>query len=418
MSDISIPESWEVESLGNLNSKKKISLDPSNYPDEVFEYYSIPNYLDSKEPSLVKGSDIMSLKLILENGMILFGRLNPRIEKVWIIVSNSKYRKIGSTEWIPISPTDKIDSKFLYYLEWSTYVMEVAKRFVAGSTPSRERVDISSFYAIEVPLPSLKEQKIISSILENVDNNIDYTKNIIGKYIKIKQGLMQHLLTKGIGHKSFKETNVGNIPESWNLESIDDLSYGKKGSIKIGPFGSQIKKNDMVKSGIKIYGQENVMAEDFSIGDRFIDQEKFLQLRSVEIYPRDVLITMMGSIGYCTVFPNNCEKGIMDSHLMRIQINEELCLPEYISKLIKDSDIIKTQVNAMSQGGIMNGLNSQIVKKLQIPLPSIIEQQKIIGIFDSIDKKIMFEKRYLKKIQKIKIGLMFDLLTGKVRVKT
>ncbi|PHP45362.1 hypothetical protein B6V01_004455, partial [Methanosarcinales archaeon ex4572_44] len=161
-----IPEEWGAESLKNLNSEKKVSLNPFNFPDEIFEYYSIPAYQDFKKPSLDKGINILSQKILLKNGAVLFGKLNPRVEKVWRVQSNLHYRKIGSTEWILIVPdSKKIDSDYLYYVEWSKFVMPLAKTLVSGSTPSRQRVDPKSFYEIKIPLPPLPEQRRIAAVL-------------------------------------------------------------------------------------------------------------------------------------------------------------------------------------------------------------------------------------------------------------
>ena len=70
-----LPEEWETEFLGELNAKKKINLNPSDFPDEVFEYYSIPAYQCSGKPSLEKGSNILSQKIVLEKRAVLFGKL-------------------------------------------------------------------------------------------------------------------------------------------------------------------------------------------------------------------------------------------------------------------------------------------------------------------------------------------------------
>lgn len=321
---------------------------------------------------------------------------------------NQRIMKINSKD------DSKLDDTFLFY-----QLIGILKK-INDITPQTtvKHLSINDIKNLILPFPKIEEQQEIASILENVDNNIGKTQEIIEKYEMIKDGLMHKLLTEGIGHNSFKETDLGKMPKSWKLNDIDHLASETKGSIKIGPFGSQIRKSDMTSSGIKVYGQENVMKNDFTIGDRFISLEKFQKLHSVKIYPEDVLITMMGSIGYCTVFPKDAEDGIMDSHLMRIQINKSVCTPDYLARLIKDSKIIEAQVMAMSQGGIMSGLNSQIVKKLKIPIPLIDEQKKITEIMDNFDRKIYSEQKYLAKLQKLKIGLMQDLLTGNVRVKT
>ncbi|MBA4349107.1 MAG: restriction endonuclease subunit S [Thermodesulfovibrio sp.] len=209
----------------------------------------------------------------------------------------------------------------------------------------------------------------------------------------------------------FKDTPIGKIPVDWEVATIEQISAPNKNAIKIGPFGSQLKRNELVAIGTKVYGQENVMKKDFQIGTRYISQEKFESLKSVEIFPGDVLITMMGSIGSCAVLPPNAAKGIMDSHLLRIQPHHNRVLSEYLSKLIQDSDIVKQQIGKLSQGGIMSGLNSKIIRSLLMPLPPLSEQKKISEIFTTVDNAIEETENIIEKTKELKKGLMQKLLT-------
>ncbi len=308
----------------------------------------------------------------------------------------------------------KVDT--IYYCYYLLSVKHILQNLSGGSTfkeLSKNRLE-----NLLIPLPPLPEQKAIAKVLSTVDEAIQKVDEAIAKTERLKKGLMQKLLTKGIGHKEFKYSKeLGcEIPKEWEVVRIKEIVQNRKGAIKIGPFGSQIKKEEMVPSGIKVYGQENVIKNDFTIGNRFISKEKFEKLKSVEIFPDDVLLTMMGSVGYSAVFPSNAEKGIMDSHLMRIQVDKSKCLPIFLSKLLNDAYIIKRQITAMSQGAIMSGLNSQIVKNIKIPLPPLPEQQKIAEILSTVDKKLELERKRKEKLERIKKGLMNDLLTGRKRV--
>ena len=214
----------------------------------------------------------------------------------------------------------------------------------------------------------------------------------------------------------FKEVNIFekilHIPYDWEFVSIEEIVSNEKGSIRMGPFGSQLKKSELVENGpIKVYGQENVMKNDFTLGNRFITVEKFKKLQGFEILPGDVLLTMMGSVGFATVFPKDAQRGIMDSHLLRIRVNLEKILPEYMALLFTGYSLIKMQIQRLSQGAIMSGLNTSLVKAIKIPLPPLEEQKKIAEVLRSIDEAIQAVDESITRLERLKKGAMETLLT-------
>lgn len=133
-----IPADWDVMPLGKAALLNKRTVDPQSCPGEVFGYYSIPAHQVSDESTLERGVNIRSQKLMVEPGMVLFGKLNLRVPNVWRVASTSPRRKIGTTEFIPLAPIDgKTYTDFLYYLSWSDYVLHKAQHLVSGSTPRR-----------------------------------------------------------------------------------------------------------------------------------------------------------------------------------------------------------------------------------------------------------------------------------------
>ena len=157
--------------------------------------------------------------------------------------------------------------------------------------------------------------------------------------------------------------------------------------MKIGPFGSALKKEYYTETGVKVYAQENIFQEDFNIGNYYISEEKYQTLKGCKLEPGDLVISMMGTIGACAIFPKTAEPGIMNSHLLRLQLSDEI-YPEYVHQLLRDSQIIRSQIDRLSVGSIMNGLSSSVVRKLVFPIPSIDEQKKIAEFLREIDKAI------------------------------
>jgi len=205
------------------------------------------------------------------------------------------------------------------------------------------------------------------------------------------------------------KSDITTFPFPW--ATIEEIAAPRLGAIKIGPFGSQLKKEELSQQGYKVYGQENVIADDFSIGDRHVDVHKFAQLQSCRLSPGDIVLTMMGTVGHCAVFPADAEDGIMDSHLLRIQVNPEMADQNFMALVIGSEEVGGRQITRMSHGSIMSGLSSSIVRRLRVPLPPLPEQRRIVEILDAADEAIRQAERLMAKLRAAKAGLLADLLT-------
>ncbi len=216
-----------------------------------------------------------------------------------------------------------------------------------------------------------------------------------------------------------KSTNIewlGEIPEQWEVKKLRHLLHYNDG-IKIGPFGSALKLDDMAVSGYKVYGQENVISKDFNVGHRFIDQNKYNELEIYAIKPGDILITMMGTAGRCIVVPDDITPGIMDSHLIRLRLNKKVY--SYLVALeIDKAAFIKHQINLSGKGSIMQGLNSVLIKNLTIPLPPLPEQIAIAKFLDrktaEIDSLIAKKEKLLVLLAERRSSLISEAVTGKL----
>jgi len=166
-----------------------------------------------------------------------------------------------------------------------------------------------------------------------------------------------------------------------------------------GPFGSSIKKSVCVKSGFKIYEQGNVINNNFTIGEYYIDESRFELLKKFEIKKDDVLITCAGTLGKVAIVPDKFEKGIINSVLMRLRIKNKKLLPEYL-KYILESNVMQNEMINQSLGtSIKNMRAGKELKKLYIPVPSIKEQERIINDLKNIENAI---EEHSQKIQKLK----------------
>ena len=390
-----LPEEWTVVPLQKLNSQKKVSLNPANFPDEIFEYYSIPNYQNSKKPSFEQGASILSQKILLNNGAVLFGKLNPRVEKVWKVESDTQHRKIGSTEWFPIFPdNEKVDSDFLYYAEWSKYVMPKAKTLVTGSTPSRQRVDPTSFYKIKIPLPPLSEQQKIAKVLSTVQEAKEQSDAVIIATKDLKKSLLHKLFTEGLNGEEQKETEIGRVPKCWDVVRLGDVVevFDKK-RIPLGE-----KQRQSMKGKYPYCGANGII--DY-INDYIFDGEYVLLAEDGGYWgPYENSAYIMGG----KFWVNN------HAHILRA-IDSEAA--NYFLMHMLNFLNISIYIAGTTRGKLTQGVMNQI----KIPIPPLSEQQQIAHILSTVDKKIEVEERRKTTLKELFKSLLHKLMSGETRLK-
>ena len=222
---------------------------------------------------------------------------------------------------------------------------------------------------------------------------------------------------------SYRSVNydwISEVPSHWNDKRFRFLLRDGYEGLKIGPFGSQIKLEDLTDKGFKVYGQENVINRDFSLGHRYLSEEKFSELGVYEIEPGDLLITMMGTSGKCAIVPKDIEPGIMDSHLIRLRVSKEVTT-KFIRYLIDESKYIKCQIDLLGKGSIMHGLNSTIIKSLVIHVPPLEEQNAIVAYLDEktadLDSLISKKKEIIWSLEEYRLSSISSAVLGQVALE-
>ena len=319
----------------------------------------------------------------------------------------------------------RFNSKVANNLFYFYYLQSIKSRLEnLGKGSTFKAITKKDLEELRIVYPPLNEQKGVADILLMVDRGIEIVDKTVAKLERIKRALLNELLTGRIRVKEddgkltfyketeFQDTEIGEIPKEWEVVSLEDVSL----TIRTGPFGSQLKKSELSESGIKVYTQENVLKNDFSLGNLYISYNKFEQLKNMEIKPGDVLLTIRGSIGYSAVFPEGAERGIIHTNLAYIRVKIGLLSPKYLSLLINYHSSIKSQLITLSSATTLGALYAKNIKKIKIPLPPLHEQQKIVEILSMIDKAIELYRREKERFLHLRRGLMGVLLTGRVRV--
>ncbi|PWX12333.1 restriction endonuclease subunit S [Clostridium perfringens] len=268
-----------------------------------------------------------------------------------------------------------------------------------------------------ISLPRLNEQEKIVKILSTVDKQIENTEKLIQKNQELKKGLMQQLLTKGIGHTEFKKTEIGNIPKVWKIVKLSEISAKYKNSIVDGPFGSNLKTDDYTENGVLVMQSSYITNGKFELKDaKYISQDKANELERSKVKAGDILMAKIGAnFGMAEIIPKDFQYGILSSNSLKIDLDSDVALNElyiYILKYYKDKKFIDKLASTTAQPA----LSLKEIKNLKVPLFSINEQKKIALILLKLDEKIEQYKNKKEKIKDIKKGLMQQLFTGNIRV--
>jgi len=278
-------------------------------------------------------------------------------------------------------------------------------------------------------VPPKDEQHTIAAFLNREAAHIDALISKKERQIELLQekraALISHAVTKGLDPNArMKDSGVewlGKIPEEWKIVPLKFVIANCRNAIKTGPFGSQLLSSEMLEGNIKVYNQQNILYKDFRGGENYINEEKYEEMKSFTIYPNDVIVTTRGTIGHCALFPPNAELGILHPCLMRIQVNQNRIIPEYLAFLIQDGCIVHIQLLIMSNATTIDVIYSDSLKQILLPLPSVSEQKRIllviekeVGLLDRLIDKI---KESIELLREYRTSIISAAVTGKIDLR-
>jgi len=323
-------------------------------------------------------------------------------------------------------PQPHVDGAFLFYqVQRQRGAFE---RYAAGSTfPEINKKDTARVLIVH-PLDKATQQQI-ASVLSCIDTAIEKTEALIAKHQQIKAGLMHDLFTRGVlpngqlrpprseAPELYQETAMGWIPRDWVVATLQELLAPLPNNIRSGPFGSALLKHELAEEGIPFLGIDNIHTERFEpTFRRFVSERKFRELAKYRVRPRDVVITIMGTVGRCCVIPADLDVSLSSKHLWTMTFDTEKVIPELVCWQLNFAPWALAWFRRAMQGGIMDAIQSSTLKTLKLPVPGLEEQALIYARYLKMTERIQRDDEQLQKLQKQKLGLMQDLLTGRVPV--
>jgi type I restriction enzyme S subunit len=411
MEKIKIPEDWEVVETDEVFTVETGST-PSTFNREYWQNGTI-DWITPADMSEMKNdisikpsSRKVTEKAIKETNLTLMPKdsiiISTRAPVGYVgIVENETAFNQGCKGLIP-KDRDKVHSAFFcYYFLGKRKILENQSSGSTFKELSKDR--LASF---KLPLPPLPEQRAIARVLSTVDDAIQKTDEAIEKTERLKRGVMKRLLTEGIGNKEFKETEIGRIPREWEVERLGDVveirgNKSLNNLEKVAFVPMELVPNYDIFTKYQIRSKKDVKSFTYcEAGDLLLAKiTPSLENGKQGIVPFDIPNKI--ALATTEVFPMNCKE--IDRFFLF-----------YILKFSKFRNrIISSMIGTTGR----QRASKESVENLKIPLPSVPEQQKIASILSTIDKKIEIEGKRKEKLERIKKGLMNDLLTGRKRVR-
>lgn len=402
-----IPIEWEYICIGEVLKESK-ECNQSDLPllSITRNYGVIPQDKTIKRD--VSAKDKSKYKVLRP------GRLVYNTMRMWQGVSAiSNIKGIISPAYTVCTIDEyKVDSQFLGYLFKSPKMINQFYRYSQGLVDDTLNLKYASFSMLKMVLPPLEEQRKISEILFSVDEQIGIINHLIEKTKELRKGLMQQLLTKGIGHTEFKETDLGMIPEAWDIASIKELSsYCSNGFV-----GTATPYYTNKDSGLLYLQSNNIRENKFDFTKTIYVNEYFTnKYTKAKVQTNDLLTVQSGHIGTTTVVTPDYN-GVYCHALIITRPLEQNFDSNFLAFYL-NSEIGRKRLSNIFVGSTIKHINVKDFVKFRIPVPSIKEQQKIVEILSSVDQQIEGYEQEKQKYTQLKKGLMQQLLTGKVRVK-
>jgi type I restriction enzyme S subunit len=411
--NIKVPEGWKVVRLGDVieevNERNLLNEDIPILTSSRKGIYFQDEYFNR----IVASKDISNYKVI-KNRYFTYRSMSDDEVFIFNRLENASIGLVSPAYYVFKVKKEHSGDFLKYFINNSIKIKKQINKVIKGTTRTALKFNqLINFVAFFPPLP---EQHKIAEILEIVDNAIEKTDRIIEKYKRIKQGLMQDLLTKGVDenwhirnektHK-FKDSPLGRIPEEWEVVDV----YGHVNLINGGT--PSTARPEFWNGSIPW-----LSVEDFNIGKRWVFSsskcitELVLKQSATKLLKKGMLIIsargtvgVVAQLGSDMAFNQSCY-GLDAKDKMRLS-NDFLyyALKHFITSFL-----------SLAYGNVFNTITRETFKKVLIPLPPLPEQQRIAEILSQIDETIEKEQAYKEKLEGIKKGLMEDLLTGKVRV--
>lgn len=404
-----IPEGWEMKRIKDISKINELSLSNSTSPEYEFRYLdlsAVKNGIVQMPCEKISFSSAPSrARRIIRKGDVIVATVRPSLLGN-CYASFDVNDVICSTGFAVITPSADHNGNYLYQYLYSQVMQSQINKIIVGSNyPAINSSDVEN---LKLAVPPLPEQQKIASILGTVDEKIENIDAQISKTQELKKGLMQQLLTKGIGHTKFKSSELGDIPDSWEVVVLSNYAVSFAGGTPLRSKKEYYENGTIpwVKSGE--VNQMNILKTREHITEEAIKDSsaKLIKVNSVLVA---LYGATAGNVGMLRI------EAASNQAVLAISAKTDDIVNNFIYHYLK---LVTRKLMSLTQGSGQPNLSKRIIDSLKIPLPKKSEQQKIAAILSTVDEKITSLQTKKQTYKQLKKGLMQQLLTGNIRVQS
>ena len=367
-----------------LNPRQNFKLGQGN------NYYITIKNIKNNSLVIDDNTDVVNdeaIKLIhkrsqIKKGDILFASIG-RMGDMYIIEEEPMVWDINESVFAFTLDTSIVRQKYFYYIFRVKSTLDYLASNSSGST--FKSIKMNQLKKMKFEIPALDKQDQIVAVLDKICNIIEMRKQELGSL----DDLIKARFVEMFG-------DLANPECSWDKCKFVD-ACADKDDIKCGPFGTQLSKDEYTTSGIAVWEIPQINTAFLSEPTHFLTEEKAEQLNSYTIIPGDIAMSRKGNVGKCALFPNDYPDGIIHSDVLRIRVDRERLNPAFMVCQLHFSGFVTRQIELVSSGAIMAGVNVTKLKQIYVHVPPMDLQNQFADFVRQVDKsKLMFQKLHQK----------------------
>jgi len=367
--------------IGAINEYASESINPALYPDTVFEVYSVPVF-ETGHPEFLRGDEIGSTKQVVQKDDVLICKINPRINRVWVVADETDKQNIASSEWIVIR-TKEYNPEFLGWYFRSSKFKALMVSEVAGIGGSLTRAQPKRVAGYPVPLLNRSQQDEIVQRLNSIKRIIEARQRQLHAFDTLIKARFVEMFGDEKHHLSLQEV----------CSIITDGTH---------------QPPKFVPAGIPFIFVSNIVGNTITYeAEKYIDQATYDELiRRTPIEIGDILLSTVGSYGHPAVVKSD-RKFLFQRHIAYLKPKHNIVNSDYLHGAILSSDA-QQQIEEAVKGIAQKTLNLSEIRKITIPVPPLEAQSEFASFVSHVDKSKAIAQAGLDKAQ-----LLFDSLMQK-----